>query len=146
MLLLKELIYLVWYCFRHCQCGIIYIFTHFWLLWRCYWSSNALLFWRFHSGHFINTLRNFRRSPGCQLVFSCQLYIEVKLFYLSLLFCIFVLKNRILFGVAESASYVAVMGIMMKIWPDRISQIISWTESIFSIGFTIGKFRNKMNQ
>ncbi len=45
---------------------------------------------------------------------------------------------RFLFGVADSASYVAVVGIMMKLWPDKISQIISWTESIFSMGYTIG--------
>ena len=46
---------------------------------------------------------------------------------------------RFLDGASDAASWGAVLGILMKIWPDRVASIMSWTEMFFGLGYTIGK-------
>ena len=45
---------------------------------------------------------------------------------------------RILTGMAVSASFVAIMGILSKLFPDRIATIMATCEAIFGVGFTLG--------
>ncbi len=47
---------------------------------------------------------------------------------------------RFLDGASDAASWGAVLGILMKIWPDRVATIMSWTEMFFGLGYTIGQF------
>ena len=45
---------------------------------------------------------------------------------------------RFLDGVADAASWSALVAILIDIWPDRAAQIISWGESAYGLGYTIG--------
>ena len=40
---------------------------------------------------------------------------------------------------ADAAGWGAVLAILMKLYPDKVSQIMSWTELFFGLGYTIGK-------
>ena len=46
---------------------------------------------------------------------------------------------RALDGLADAAGWGAVLAILMKLYPDKVSQIMSWTELFFGLGYTIGK-------
>ena len=41
-------------------------------------------------------------------------------------------------GAADAASWGAVLGILMELYPDRVASIMSWTEMAFGVGYTIG--------
>eukprot|EP00095_Tigriopus_kingsejongensis_P001693 maker-scaffold3251_size9521-snap-gene-0.1 protein:Tk01693 transcript:maker-scaffold3251_size9521-snap-gene-0.1-mRNA-1 annotation:"chromaffin granule amine" len=45
---------------------------------------------------------------------------------------------RMLDGIADAAAWGAILSILMKIWPDRVATIMSWTELCFGLGYTIG--------
>lgn len=45
---------------------------------------------------------------------------------------------RALDGMADAASWGAILSMLMKIWPDKVASIMSWTELFFGLGYTIG--------
>lgn len=48
-------------------------------------------------------------------------------------------QNRALGGVADVAAWGAVLSILMKLFPARVAQIMSWTEMFFGLGYMMGK-------
>ena len=46
---------------------------------------------------------------------------------------------RFLDGVADAASWCAGVSILMKLFPNKVSQIMSWTEMLFGLGYMLGK-------
>ena len=57
----------------------------------------------------------------------------------SFLLWLFSLSSRALDGTADAAASGAVIGILMKLYPDRVASIMSWTETAFGFGYTIGE-------
>ena len=47
---------------------------------------------------------------------------------------------RFLDGVADAASWCAGVSILMKLFPNKVSQIMSWTEMLFGLGYMLGKY------
>ena len=47
---------------------------------------------------------------------------------------------RFLDGMADAAAWGAGVSILMKLFPNRVSQIMSWTEMLFGLGYMLGKF------
>ncbi len=47
---------------------------------------------------------------------------------------------------AVSASFVAIMGILSKLFPDRIATIMATCEAIFGVGFTFGTVGQRQSQ
>ena len=41
---------------------------------------------------------------------------------------------------ADAAAWGAGVSILMKLFPNRVSQIMSWTEMLFGLGYMLGKF------
>lgn len=46
---------------------------------------------------------------------------------------------RALGGIADVAAWGAVMSILLKLFPDKVASIISWTQMFMGLGYTIGK-------
>ena len=44
-------------------------------------------------------------------------------------------------GAADAAAWVAVIAILMQLYPDKVATIISWTEMVFGLGYAVGKTR-----
>jgi len=49
---------------------------------------------------------------------------------------------RFLDGACDAASWGAVLSILMKLWPDRVTSIMAWAEMFFGLGYTIGMEKN----
>ena len=45
---------------------------------------------------------------------------------------------RFIDGMADAAPWGAIISIMMKLYPDKVATIMSWTEMAFGLGYTIG--------
>ena len=45
---------------------------------------------------------------------------------------------RFLDGVADAAAWTALLGLLVQLWPERAAQIISWGETTFGFGYTVG--------
>lgn len=45
---------------------------------------------------------------------------------------------RFLDGMADAASWGAVVSILMKLYPNKVSTIMSWTEMVFGLGYMLG--------
>ncbi len=46
---------------------------------------------------------------------------------------------------SDAASWGAVLGILMKMWPEKVATIMSWTEMFFGLGYTIGIDLNRVH-
>ncbi len=46
---------------------------------------------------------------------------------------------RALGGIADVAAWGAVISILMKIFPSKVTTIMSWTEMFFGLGYMLGK-------
>ena len=46
---------------------------------------------------------------------------------------------RALSGIADAASWSSVLSILMKLFPNKVSTIMSWTEMLFGLGYMLGK-------
>jgi MFS family permease len=46
---------------------------------------------------------------------------------------------RFLDGMGDAAAWGAIISIMMKLYPDKVSTIMSWTEMAFGLGYSFGK-------
>ena len=46
---------------------------------------------------------------------------------------------RFLDGVADATAVCAGVSILMKLFPNKVSQIMSWTEMLFGLGYMLGK-------
>ena len=46
---------------------------------------------------------------------------------------------RFLDGVADAAAWGAGVSILMKLFPNKVSTIMSWTEMLFGLGYMLGK-------
>ena len=46
---------------------------------------------------------------------------------------------RILDGVADAAAFGSMLSILMVLYPERAALIVGLTESLFALGYTIGK-------
>ena len=46
---------------------------------------------------------------------------------------------RFLDGVADAAAWNSVVSILMVIYPNNVSTVMSWTEMLFGFGYMIGK-------
>ena len=51
---------------------------------------------------------------------------------------------RFLDGVADAASWAASVSILMKIFPNKVSSIMSWSEMLFGLGYMLGKLNCKL--
>ena len=40
---------------------------------------------------------------------------------------------------ADAMSWAAGVSILMKLFPNKVSQIMSWTEMLFGLGYMLGK-------
>ena len=45
---------------------------------------------------------------------------------------------RFLDGMADAATWGAIISIMMKLFPDKVATIMSWTEMAFGLGYSLG--------
>ena len=45
---------------------------------------------------------------------------------------------RFIDGMADAASWGAIISIMMKLYPDKVATIMSWTEMAFGLGYSLG--------
>ena len=50
--------------------------------------------------------------------------------------------SRFLDGVADAASWAASVSILMKIFPKKVSTIMSWSEMLFGLGYMLGTLKN----
>ena len=41
-------------------------------------------------------------------------------------------------GMGDAAAWGAIISIMMKLYPDKVATIMSWTEMAFGLGYSIG--------
>ncbi len=48
-------------------------------------------------------------------------------------------------GVGVAAAWGSIVSIMMKLYPDKVSTIMSWTEMAFGFGYTIGALKAHEN-
>ena len=46
---------------------------------------------------------------------------------------------RVLDGVADAAAFGSMLSILMVLYPERAALIVGLTESLFALGYTIGK-------
>ena len=46
---------------------------------------------------------------------------------------------RVIGGIMDSAAWVSLMAILLKLFQDKAATIMSWTETVFGLGYTIGK-------
>ena len=51
-------------------------------------------------------------------------------------------SSRFLDGVADAASWAASVSILMKIFPKKVSTIMSWSEMLFGLGYMLGTLKN----
>ena len=49
-----------------------------------------------------------------------------------------VLADRFLNGIGEAASWSAIMSVMMKLYPDNVASILSWTDMVYGLGYSLG--------
>ena len=45
---------------------------------------------------------------------------------------------RFLDGVGDAASWCAIISVMMKLYPDKVASILSWSEMAFGLGYSLG--------
>ena len=45
---------------------------------------------------------------------------------------------RFLDGMGDAAAWGAIISIMMKLYPDKVATIMSWTEMAFGLGYSLG--------
>ena len=67
------------------------------------------------------------------ILFGFLEYIDNVAIFLGLSYLL-----RFLDGVADAAGWTALLGLLVQFWPERASQIISWGETSFGFGYTIG--------
>ena len=46
---------------------------------------------------------------------------------------------RALDGIADAAAFGSTVSILMVLYPDKVSMIMASTESVFGVGYTLGK-------
>ena len=46
--------------------------------------------------------------------------------------------RRFIYGLADAASFGAVLGILIKLFPDKAATLMAFTESFFGFGYTVG--------
>ena len=46
---------------------------------------------------------------------------------------------RALDGIADAAAFGSMVSILMVLYPDKVSMIMASTESVFGVGYTLGK-------
>ncbi len=51
---------------------------------------------------------------------------------------------RFLDGMADAASWGAAVSILMKLFPNKVSQVMSWTEMVFGLGYMLGKINDPL--
>ena len=66
----------------------------------------------------------------CLLFGAGEIWIVMPLFF------------RFLDGVADAASWAASVSILMKIFPKKVSTIMSWSEMLFGLGYMLGTLKN----
>ncbi len=49
---------------------------------------------------------------------------------------------RFIEGAMDSAAWVSVTAIMIKLYPEKVATIVSWTETFFGLGYTLGIVRD----
>eukprot|EP00095_Tigriopus_kingsejongensis_P010457 snap_masked-scaffold1863_size26100-processed-gene-0.1 protein:Tk10457 transcript:snap_masked-scaffold1863_size26100-processed-gene-0.1-mRNA-1 annotation:"chromaffin granule amine" len=71
---------------------------------------------------------------GVQAIcFGFLVYAENTAVFLGLSYLL-----RMVDGIADAAAWGAILSILMKIWPDKVATIMSWTELCFGLGYAIG--------
>ena len=48
--------------------------------------------------------------------------------------------NRIFDGIADAAAFGSMVSLLLVLFPDRAAMIVGLTESMFALGYTLGKF------
>ena len=48
------------------------------------------------------------------------------------------LLNRFLDGVGDAASWGAIISVMMKLYPDKVASILTWSEMAYGLGNSLG--------
>ena len=54
-------------------------------------------------------------------------------------FMLLFLDRRFLGGVADAAALGAILSILMKLFPNHTTSVLSWTEMLFGLGYMLGK-------
>lgn len=67
--------------------------------------------------------------------FGFLIYCESANLFIGLSYAI-----RFVDGIGEAATWGSVVSILMKLFPDRVSQVMSWTETFFGLGYMLGNF------
>ena len=49
------------------------------------------------------------------------------------------LDCRFLGGVADAAALGAILSILLKLFPNHTTSVLSWTEMLFGLGYMLGK-------
>ena len=49
------------------------------------------------------------------------------------------IKFRALDGIADAAAWGSAVSILMKLFPSKVTTVMSWTETLFGFGYMIGK-------
>ncbi|TRY80689.1 hypothetical protein TCAL_09016 [Tigriopus californicus] len=71
---------------------------------------------------------------GCQgIAFGFLTYVDNLGWFLGLSYFL-----RALDGLADAAAWGAILSILMKMWPNKVASIMSWTELCFGLGYTVG--------
>ena len=47
-------------------------------------------------------------------------------------------QNRFLDGVGDAATSGAIISVMMKLYPDKVASILSWSEMAYGLGYSLG--------
>ena len=55
---------------------------------------------------------------------------------------LFLLFPRFLGGMADAAAWGAVVSILMKLFPNHVTVIASWTEMLLGLGYMLGRCGN----
>ena len=45
---------------------------------------------------------------------------------------------RALDGISDAAAWSSILSILMKLYPEKVAFIMSWGETVFGLGYTIG--------
>ena len=51
---------------------------------------------------------------------------------------ILVIFDRFIGGVADAAALGSILSILMKLFPNYVTTIVSWTEMLFGLGYMLG--------
>ena len=81
----------------------------------------------FNSGAFIQGL--------CGISFGFLIYLDSLSAFLGLSYFL-----RFLDGVADAAAYCCGMSVLIKLFPDKVSSIVAWFETLFGFGYMMGPF------